>query len=605
MPVLAAVLDLVEFGLHVRRKADVHDLGEVLDQHVGDAVCDLGGLHVLTLLLHILSFVEHGDDGRVRRRTPDALVLHRLDEGGVRIADGGLGELLLGLDALAVERVPFPDGGQKTLALLLVAGLAVLPDGGIAREFERLAARLERIVAVGDLRLHGIVQRLRHLRGDEALVDELIDIVVFFIEQFFDRLRRAGKIDGTDRLVRVLRALLGGVDVGLGGKVLLAVRCHDVLARRRLRIGRDAGGVSTDIGDERDVPHALDVDALIEVLRHEHGLGRSHAELVGGVLLERARREGRGRVRLGDALFDGRHLVRSRRERGERRVGLFLAPDLALLSLVLFQRRLEGGELLLPILQFRRDRPVLLRLERLDLPLALDDEPQCNRLHTPRREPVADLIVQKRRELVAHKAVEHAARLLRVDEVIVDRARRLQGMADRLGRNFIELDAVLAVLGKPQHRLQVPADRLALAVRVGCKIYPVGVRRFVGEALDDRLLPRGIDVAGFIIFIGRDAELLLRQVADMSARGVHPIFPLQVAGDGFRLARRLNDDEIHISPCGTTSLFSIPLYCGKSVPARAHGKPLHLKGRKDRLRLKDGEPHALCEHCRVQFTRLF
>ena len=231
-------------------------------------------------------------------------------------------------------------------------------------------------------------------------------------------------------------------------------------------------------------------------------------------------------MRLGDALFDGCDRICARCECGKSRVGLLLASDLALLALVLFQRRLEGGELLLLVLQLRRDRPVFLGLERLDLPFPLDDEAQRDRLHAPRRETVADLIVQKRRELVAHEAVEHAARLLRVDEVVIDRARRFQSMTDRLGRDLVELDAVPAVLGKPQHRLQMPTDRLALAVGVGREIYPVGMRRFVGEALDDRLLPRGIDITRFVIFICRNAELLLRQVADVAARGVHLILPL-------------------------------------------------------------------------------
>ena len=91
------------------------------------------------------------------------------------------------------------------------------------------------------------------------------------------------------------------------------------------------------------MPHALDVDALVEVLRHEHGLGRGHAELVGGILLQRTGREGRGRVRLGDAALDGCHAVLSRTERRKHGVRLVLAADLALLALY-FSSAARKGE---------------------------------------------------------------------------------------------------------------------------------------------------------------------------------------------------------------------------------------------------------------------
>ncbi len=217
-------------------KADVHDVGEIFHQHIRDAVSDFGGLHVLALFFHILALVEHGDDRCVGGRTADALVLHRLDEGRVRVTNGRLGELLLGFEAEAVEKVSFLNGREKSFSALFVAlgGLAVLPDCRITRKLERLAARLQSIVAVCDLHLHGVVQRFRHLRCNKTLVDEFVDVVVLVVEQFFHRLGRTGKIDGTDRLVRVLRALLGGVVIGLFGKVFLAVIILDILPCRRL-----------------------------------------------------------------------------------------------------------------------------------------------------------------------------------------------------------------------------------------------------------------------------------------------------------------------------------------------------------------------------------
>ena len=551
VPILAAVLDLVQLGLHVRRKADVHDVGEIFDEEIGDAVGDLRGLHILALFFDVLALVEHGDDRRVRRGTPDALVLHRLDEGSVGIAHGGLCELLLGLDGEAGKRIALRKGREQSLRLLFLArarGFGFLPYGGIAREAERPAARFERIVAVRDLDLHCVVQRFRHLGGDKALVNEFIDAVMLSVEQFFDRFGRARQIDGTDRLVRVLRALFGGVEIGLCGEIFLAVIRLDILPCRRLCVRRDARGVGTDIGDERDVAKPLYVDTLIEVLRHEHGLGRGHAEFVGSVLLQRARGERRGRVGFCDRLFDGCDGVSARRQRGERGVRLLLVADLALFALVFFQRRLEGRELFRLVLQFDVYRPIFFRSERLNLPFALDDEPERDGLHAPRRKTVADLIVQKGRELVTHEAVEHAARLLRVHEVIVDRARVFEGSLHRLGRDLVELDAVFALRIQPEHRLQMPRNGFALAVGVGCEIYFIRLFGFLREAFDDRLLPGGIDVARLVVVVYGDAELFGRKIADMPARSVYLIFPFQIARDGFCLARRLYDDEIHSTP---------------------------------------------------------
>ena len=103
--------------------------------------------------------------------------------------------------------------------------------------------------------------------------------------------------------------------------------------------------------------------------------------------------------------------------------GLAVDPD------ELGGERLAGGGR-----QDRLDRPVLARGERLDLALALDDETDGDRLDAPGRQPAADLARQERAERVADEAVDDPARLLGVDEVLVDVARVGERLADgRLG----------------------------------------------------------------------------------------------------------------------------------------------------------------------------
>ena len=68
----------------------------------------------------------------------------------------------------------------------------------------------------------------------------------------------------------------------------------------------------------------------------------------------------------------------------------------------------------------RRDVPVLLGDERVDLALAIADQLQRDRLHAAGAQAAADLVPQQRADLVADQPVEDAARLLRVDHLLVD-----------------------------------------------------------------------------------------------------------------------------------------------------------------------------------------
>ena len=60
VPVHVSVLDAVQLILHFGGKSDVHDVGKILDEKVGDLESDLGGHHELALFGHILALCEHG-----------------------------------------------------------------------------------------------------------------------------------------------------------------------------------------------------------------------------------------------------------------------------------------------------------------------------------------------------------------------------------------------------------------------------------------------------------------------------------------------------------------------------------------------------------------
>src|SRR5439155_171030 len=112
------------------------------------------------------------------------------------------------------------------------------------------------------------------------------------------------------------------------------------------------------------------------------------------------------------------------------------------------------------------ERPVLLRDERLDLALPIDDEPEGDGLDATGREPVPDLLPEERRHRVAAEPIHDAASLLRVHEILVDLARVLEGLLDRRRRDLVEGHALHLRLRDVDDVRQVPGDRLALAVEV-------------------------------------------------------------------------------------------------------------------------------------------
>ena len=100
-----------------------------------------------------------------------------------------------------------------------------------------------------------------------------------------------------------------------------------------------------------------------------------------------------------------------------------------------------GGELLLVLLEQRLDGPVLDRLERANLPLALDDEAQRDGLHATGGESLLHGLPEHRTRLVADETIEHATRLLRFDLLAVDDAGVQDGALNGVFRDLVEQHA--------------------------------------------------------------------------------------------------------------------------------------------------------------------
>ena len=144
-----ALGDVVELLLHVAGEVDVDDVGEVLDQLVGDDVADVLGLEPAVLEPHVPAVLDRRDDRRVGRRPADALLLELLDERRLGVARRRLGEVLLGQHLEHPQRLLGGELGQVRLGvlvhLLVVATLAVELEEPV--EHERLPGGAQPVAA--------------------------------------------------------------------------------------------------------------------------------------------------------------------------------------------------------------------------------------------------------------------------------------------------------------------------------------------------------------------------------------------------------------------------------------------------------------------------
>ena len=119
------------------------------------------------------------------------------------------------------------------------------------------------------------------------------------------------------------------------------------------------------------------------------------------------------------------------------------------------------------------DGPVLVLDERDDFAFALHDHAQRHGLHPAGGEAPANFVPKQGRDLVAHQTIEHAARLLRVHQLLVDHAGVLKRLLNGVLGDLVEHHPVNmrpAVLLALQLLLQMKADGLAFAVGVGRQV---------------------------------------------------------------------------------------------------------------------------------------
>ena len=364
-------------------------------------------------------------------------------------------------------------------------------------------------------------------------------------ELALDLLGRQLQVGGPDGLVSLLRVLAGGIADRLGRQVLLSVLGRDQVAHRLHRFLRDAEAVGSHVGDQSDRTGAVHVDALVELLGDLHGplAGEPHADR--RLLLQRAGLE-RGISLVGlVGLIDSRDDITGRGQLVADLAGVGLGTGRKLGAVVFGQSGLKPvGVGLGPGRADRRgDLPELFGDEGADLAFAVHDQADGHRLDAAGAEVARDLAPKQGAELIAYESVEEPARLLGVDHIHVDRPDMAKGVLDGAFGDFMKGDAAYPIVGKVEGLLQVPGDRLALAVGVGRQVDDVGPSGLALQIAHGVFLGRNDFIGGRVTMRHIHAELALGKIANVTHARLDDVFWAQELVDRPGLLGTFDDDQ--------------------------------------------------------------
>ena len=184
---------------------------------------------------------------------------------------------------------------RRQRLVLLVRGALFAIDGQVAGETHRGNTGAENIRAADDLQALGLEFRGANLAGDEAIVDQLVELELVCAQMLLDRFRIAPGVRGADCFVRFLGAGLGLEEIRFVRHILLAIFVCDQLTDLFDRVRIDANAVGTHVGDQTFAA-ALQFDTFVKLLRDAHCAPGRPAQLACGVLLHCRCRERRKRA---------------------------------------------------------------------------------------------------------------------------------------------------------------------------------------------------------------------------------------------------------------------------------------------------------------------
>ena len=180
-----------------------------------------------------------------------------------------------------------------------------------------------------------------------------------------------------------LRFLLLFVRIWRLRNVWIAILRFDVLANFRQRIIGDSGRIGSHVGDQTDGTFLTQFHAFIEPLGDHHGALHAEAQLAGGILLQLAGGERWGRIAAPFFAVNRPNQPVSSFQGGTDFLRFVTVRDLNFFFALAEETGIEGWRFARR--KMRVNGPVFFLLERLDLALAFDNQPQSDSLNATRR----------------------------------------------------------------------------------------------------------------------------------------------------------------------------------------------------------------------------
>ena len=164
-------------------------------------------------------------------------------------------------------------------------------------------------------------------------------------------------------------------------------------------------------------------------------------------------------------------------------------------------------------------------------------------MHTTGRQTPSDFLTDKGRQLVADEPIQNSPGLLGIYKVNINGAGVLHTGKHAVLGDLVKGDPVLLIHIQPQQRGQVPADGLALPIRVRCQVHIIG-----GLGLFFQVLYKVLLAGDYRILRGKVMGNVHRQpgggqIPHMAHRGHHIVPLAQIALNVFRLGRRLHNNQ--------------------------------------------------------------
>ena len=308
--------------------------------------------------------------------------------------------------------------------------------------------------------------------------------------------------------------------------------------------------IRTHISDEADQAFVAEFHAFVQALGDHHDALHAEAQLAGAILLQLGGGEGRSRRAAALPFLHRPYRPVRALQGGNDFLGFFPIWYFDLFFSDADEARIEGGRL--GGGKVGVDGPVFFRLKGFDLRLALHNHAQRHGLNPAGGKATAHFVPEQGGNLISDEAVEHAAGLLRVDQIAINVPGVLERLLDGALGDLVKGDAADAVAvaslflaadrAVAEFFREVGSDGFAFAVRVRSQI---NVVRGLGQLLQpgqDFFLARDDDVLSLEILVDFHAQLALGQILDVAERGFDLVALAQIFLNRLGLGGRLDDD---------------------------------------------------------------